>query len=282
MKVALASDLHLEFGDIILKNTEGASVLILAGDITLACNLHDHPDIHLHRPPLGVLWKLSQHQELAVRSREFFKRCSDEFEHVIYVAGNHEFYHGIFPDAIDWLRKECEAFPNVHFLEMDSIDIGEFTFLGGTLWTDMNKGDPVTIYNISKMMNDFHIIRNSGRSYSKFSPQDAVIRHRETIKYIKNTIDSEPNKNYVVVGHMCPSLQSVNEIYRNDTIMNGGFYSELSDIMLDRPQIKLWTHGHTHHTFDYMIGATRVVCNPRGYIGHEERADEFELKFLEI
>jgi hypothetical protein len=38
--------------------------------------------------------------------------------------------------------------------------------------------------------------------------------------------------------------------------------------MLDRPQIKLWTHGHTHHPFDYVIGECRVVCNPRGY--HQE------------
>ena len=47
--------------------------------------------------------------------------------------------------------------------------------------------------------------------------------------------------------------------------MNGAYHSDLTDIMLDHPQIKLWTHGHTHHTFDYMIGNCRVVCNPRGY-----------------
>ena len=47
--------------------------------------------------------------------------------------------------------------------------------------------------------------------------------------------------------------------------MNGAYHSDLSDIMLDNPQIKLWTHGHTHHPFDYVIGETRIVCNPRGY-----------------
>jgi hypothetical protein len=31
-----------------------------------------------------------------------------------------------------------------------------------------------------------------------------------------------------------------------------------------------------------MIGSTRIVCNPRGYIRYEDRADRFELKFLEI
>ena len=36
MKVAYCSDLHLEFAPISLKNTEGADVLILAGDICMA------------------------------------------------------------------------------------------------------------------------------------------------------------------------------------------------------------------------------------------------------
>ena len=36
MKFALASDIHLEFGDIELNNTEGADVLILSGDICVA------------------------------------------------------------------------------------------------------------------------------------------------------------------------------------------------------------------------------------------------------
>ena len=55
-----------------------------------------------------------------------------------------------------------------------------------------------------------------------------------------------------------------------------------SEFMLDNPQIKLWTHGHTHEDFDYMIGSTRIVCNPRGYIHLEERADRFELKVIEV
>ena len=64
--------------------------------------------------------------------------------------------------------------------------------------------------------------------------------------------------------------------------MNGGYSSDLDDFIIDHPQIKLWTHGHTHEDFDYMIGSTRIVCNPRGYINYENRADRFELKFLEI
>jgi hypothetical protein len=31
-----------------------------------------------------------------------------------------------------------------------------------------------------------------------------------------------------------------------------------------------------------MVGETRVVCNPRGYAGHDSQADVFETKFLVI
>ena len=58
-------------------------------------------------------------------------------------------------------------------------------------------------------------------------------------------------------------------MYLSETQMNGGFYSDLSEFILDNPQIVLWTHGHVHQFFDYMIGTTRIVCNPRGYEGYE-------------
>lgn len=47
-------------------------------------------------------------------------------------------------------------------------------------------------------------------------------------------------------------------------------------------KIKAWTHGHTHDNYDYMIGTTRIVCNPRGYDGHEEIADHFELRYFDV
>jgi hypothetical protein len=57
--------------------------------------------------------------------------------------------------------------------------------------------------------------------------------------------------------------------------MNGGYASNLSEFILDHPRIKAWTHGHMHQQFDYMVGDTRVVCNPRGYPGEVEFDDNF-------
>lgn len=270
MKIQIVSDLHLEFADCNIKNENNADVLILSGDILVAQDLHDHPETDYGMYSNANLADLGRRQRTALRFRDFLKRCSFQFPKVLYIAGNHEFYHGKFPESIEHLRAECAKYPNVHFLEMDTITIDDVTFIGGTLWTDMNRGDPLTMHAISDMMNDFRIVRNSQRNYARFSPQDAAIRHRETLAYIKLMVAEKHDTKFVVVGHHSPSFQSVHEFYKHDTVMNGGYHSDLSEFIMDHPQIKLWTHGHTHHCFDYVLGETRIVCNPRGYDGHED------------
>lgn len=279
MKIAVCSDLHLEFSDIELKNTENADVLILSGDICVAHSLHDHP---VDKPIPEDAMKPGRNQSAAYKYREFFKRVNNEFPNTIYVSGNHEFYHGRFPDAYDWLYEEMKRYDNIHFLDKDDITIDDVTFVGGTLWTDMNKGDPTTMQMIEGMMNDFRIIRNSQRNYSRFFPIDSVVHHKATLEYIKNVVDSDPTKKYVVVGHHAPTPLSIHEKYKKDYWMNGGYHSDLSEFILDRPQIVLWTHGHMHDPSDYMMGETRIVSNPRGYKGHDPAADYFQLKFMEI
>lgn len=265
MKITLVSDLHLEFSDCYdIKNEHNADVLILGGDIMIAEDLHDHPYV----PSIyeyGSFAELGRKQKRVQTFRDFLKRMSNLFPHVIYVAGNHEFYHGKWVKGIQYLRDECAQFPNVHFLERDSVKIMDVTFVGGTLWTDMNKHDPLTLHAVGDMMNDFRIIKNDEKGYTSLKPADTVVRHRQTLEYIKTVIAEKSDEKFVVVGHHSPSFLSAHEMYKHDTLMNGAYHSDLSEFILDHPQIKLWTHGHTHHCFDYMIGETRIVCNPRGY-----------------
>ena len=280
MKIALASDLHLEFQDINLRNTENAEVLILSGDIMVAEDLHNHPEVHPMDPT--NIPNLGRRQSVALRFRDFLKRCSFEFPHVIYIAGNHEFYHGRWKASLDHLREECAKFPNVYFLENDIKVINEVSFIGATLWTDCNKGDPLTLHALTDMMNDFRIIRNDEHGYTKLRPAHIMHRHQQTLSYLKAVLPDMKDKKVVFVGHHGPSSMSTHPRYVNETLMNGGYRSDLSEFILDNPQIVLWTHGHMHDPFDYMIGATRVVCNPRGYAGHDPQADVFVLKFLDI
>src|SRR3546814_1788053 len=51
--------------------------------------------------------------------------------------------------------------------------------------------------------------------------------------------------------------------YRGDRL-NGAFVSDLT-ALLDETRPVLAIHGHVHDSFDYTVGATRIVVNPRGY-----------------
>jgi len=284
MKIAICSDLHLEFGTISLENTENADVLILSGDICVAKDLmnKDNNDI-LDRFGRSEAW------------HQFFQECSDRFPHVLYVMGNHEHYHGDYANTIGDLRSRLNYLRNLHILDKEQIAIRDTIFIGGTLWTDMNNQDPITLLHMKGMMNDFRCVKNGNRvtifkdedgkfhkRESRFSPEDAVEDHKEMLAYVRMMIEGKWDQKFVVVGHHAPSKQSTHPRYQKEEIMNGGYSSDLSEFIMDHPQIKLWTHGHTHEEFDYMIGSTRIVCNPRGYDGHENRADEFKLKFVEI
>ena len=265
MKIKLVSDLHLEFSDINIQNDQDYDVLILGGDIMIAQDLHDHIAADFNPYSAGAFADLSRKQERVRRFRDFFKRCSFQFPHVIYIMGNHEFYNGKFYASIDHMRDECAKYPNVYMLEQDMKIIDDVVFVGGTLWTDMNRRDPLTMHAIKDMMNDFRIVRNDKREFAKMSPLDVAIRHDRTLGYIKHVLSENKDKKCVVVGHHCPSKLSTHENYKDQYLMNGGYSSDLSEFIMDHPQVKLWTHGHTHHPFDYMIGETRIVCNPRGY-----------------
>ena len=265
MKIKLVSDLHLEFSDINIQNDQDYDVLILGGDIMIAQDLHDHIAADFNPYSSGAFADLSRKMQRVTRFRDFFKRCSFQFPHVIYIMGNHEFYHGKFYAAIDYMREEVAKYPNIYLLEQDMKIIDDVVFVGGTLWTDMNGRDPLTMHAIKDMMNDFRIVRNDKREYAAMSPLDVAIRHDKTLSYIKLIVQEHKDKKCVVVGHHAPSFKSVSEQYASQTLMNGGYASDLGEFIMDHPQIKLWTHGHMHQPFDYMIGETRVVCNPRGY-----------------
>ena len=283
MKILLGSDLHIEFGQLEVANVHNADVLILSGDIVTATDLKGWS-------PGGIIPPM----EKAQRFMTFFEQCSTNFKYVLYVMGNHEHYHGDFATSADILRAALKEYPNIHFMDKESITIEDVTFIGGTLWTDMNKEDPSTLYSIKGVMNDFRIIKNSSRKVTfkdqankfhervaLFCPEDTVEDHKAMLTFINETT-KDSTKKYVVVGHHSPSKASTHPRYKEEWMMNGAYSSDLSEFILDRPQIKLWTHGHTHDPYDYMIGSTRIVCNPRGYIHYEEIADNFEFKLLEV
>jgi Icc-related predicted phosphoesterase len=295
MKIAVCSDLHLEFGGISLDNKDNVDVLVLSGDICIAKEVRIRDDY-------GLMGKNDNN-----KYHTYFQECCDRFPHVIYIMGNHEHYHGDYATSLDNLRTHLAYLKNLYILDKQVVTIDDVTFVAGTLWTDMNREDPVTLASIRGYMNDYKIIANSNHPDvifkggemneagqfvadpwgthtrpAKFTPEDSVVDHKAMLEVIDTACKALPNGKIVVCGHHSPSKLSTKPQYENDVLVNGAYSSDLSEFILDRPQIKLWTHGHTHHVFDYMIGSTRIFCNPRGYINYEDRADQFELLFAEV
>jgi len=277
MKLYVTSDIHLEFGDLQLENRDDVDVLILSGDICVAKEV-GLPD------PNGLM-EGSRGQ----RVRDFFRRVSRDFPETVFVMGNHEHYHGDFAKTQSRLQEMLisEGLDNVHLLEKSTWEYKDYLFIGGTLWTDFNKNDALTLYHAKSMMNDFRGVKNSHASFYKFIPEHALEDHMRMKNYIATVIDNrraggERSDRVIVVGHHSPSDLSVHPKYAHDNLMNGCYRSNLEEFILDRPEIRLWTHGHTHEDFDYEIGATRVVCNPRGYVGYEARADTWKPKLIEL
>jgi predicted phosphodiesterase len=258
MKIALCSDIHLEFGSLPIQNTEGADVLLLAGDICTASGFSKFPQKDVYH--------------------KFFSQASEQFKDVIYIMGNHEHYHGDFAKTYETLQNELSPYQNIRLLEKEVYVPNDVVFIGLTLWTDFNKEDVISMNVAERNMNDYRVIKNSKTS-KRLNSNDTLLDHKQALNKIDEICKQHTDLPIVIVGHHSPSKKSTKPQYENDVHLNGAYSSSLEEFILDRPNIKLWVHGHTHHEFDYMIGETRVVCNPRGYIGYERASHDDEPYF---
>lgn len=229
MLIKLASDLHLEFQSSSFGKRSLADVLILAGDIS---NL--------------------------MQANKNFQFYFYQYETVIYVMGNHEYY-GKDLTAIEQFRRQLGDL-NVIILDNEFIDIGDTRIIGSTMWTDCDKGNPITMEIIRNEINDFRLIKG-------FTVQESADLHKKAVAFIDEA--SKDHEKVIVVTHHAPSHKSVHPRFYGEPV-NHAYYSDLDEFIMDRPQIKLWCHGHMHNSSDYLIGDTRVVCNPHGY-GIENR-----------
>ena len=257
LKVSFLSDLHLEFG---YQSLPGGDVLILAGDICEARNIQK--DFNALKPETYEPGKFPHW--------DFFKFECAKYNKVFYVMGNHEHYHGKLHKTYDTIKSMLPS--NVVLLEKEYFEYNGVVFLGGTLWTDLNKGDPITVFTVKDYMSDYKYIQNyypNKGLYHKLTPEFTALEFRKTKEYFKFALEENRTNPVVVITHMAPSFQSVNAKYKDAGITNAAYASELSDFILDNENIKFWIHGHMHNPVDYMIGNTKVLSNPRGYVPWE-------------
>lgn len=252
MKIQLASDLHLEHLEGVFPKYHGinptsADVLILPGDI--------HRDIKAAW--LFADWKVP----------------------VLYVQGNHEHYdrdiiqscaaaHNLIGPGAVVHNYENEhlwtSSPTVRLLEETEYVQDNVRFLGCTLWTDYALIHPDLVKRCMEHaemnIKDHHVIR-VGRD--PFTSRHARTRHEHNLTWLATKLSEPFDGKTVVITHHGPHYKSTHPRYAGN-FLNPAFVSNLEAFILQY-QPHLWVHGHVHDSFDYMVGNTRVVANPRGY-----------------
>lgn len=270
MRINVISDLHLEFADLTLP---GGDILVLSGDVCEAKNVK----VSEYEPNYVSLPHERKDRRTDRYARFFVEECG-KYQKVIYVMGNHEHYHFCYDDTYQYLKDQLPD--NITLLENETIELDGVMFIGTSLWTDCNRQDPVTIFHLKDLMNDYRVIKKKPSEhhnfYGRLTPEYTIYVHKIAKKYIEQQLQAHSNRKCVVVTHHAPSGQSIGAEYKHDQYGNGAYFSSLENLILDNPNCVLWTHGHTHNPFNYKIGATTIFCNPRGYQNYERRADEFD------
>ncbi|MCM2475586.1 phosphohydrolase [Rhizobium sp. CG5] len=196
---------------------------------------------------------------------------------VVAVLGNHDFYHGTIDAVLEIMRLRTHG-TNITILENSTIEIGGVQIIGATLWTDFllpfgGVGPELklpfrknsAIDACQKHMVDFRAIYGSP-SYGAAGliwPDEMIGRHEVSRSFINNALAKTFPGKRIVVTHHAPSPLSQDSRYIGSPT-NPAFISDLTEL-IQRWQPDLWVHGHVHQFFDYKIGNTRVLCNPKGY-----------------
>jgi Icc-related predicted phosphoesterase len=182
---------------------------------------------------------------------------------VVYVLGNHEFYHHSIPELTEELKRKSNG-GAVRVLENDVFELHGFSFLGCMLWTDYRvwPDEEAAMLLAGERMCD-HTLIEMRRQKRPFRPWDAVKLFERSVAWLYQEFPKHDPARTIVVTHHAPSRLSIPPHHAGDPL-NAVFVSDLDEIIADSRGV-LWGHGHTHENVDYRIARTRVLSNQGGY-----------------
>ena len=168
MKIQYMSDLHMELWDNsrYIKANEFevvGDILVLAGD---------------------TFYLLDTVAPL----KRFWDWASKNFQQVLLVPGNHEFYNDgdvtARGDSWQWMIRE-----NVGYYYNKVVSIGDTDFILTTLWSRIPEQD---MFYVLRGMNDFRQIMYDGH---RFTPDDFNLEHEKCLKFLKQAV--KENESYI-------------------------------------------------------------------------------------
>ena len=97
----------------------------------------------------------------------------------------------------------------------------------------------------------------------RFTPAVSQLLFEQSVAWLEERFAEPFDGKTVVITHFAPARGSIAVQFAGSPL-NACFVSDLEERIL-RWQPGLWLHGHVHDGFDYCVGNTRIVANPRGY-----------------
>lgn len=278
MRCHVVSDLHLEAQASI--PLPGGDVLIVAGDL---CN--------------ASAFVAPIERRHAVEQRERVKRFADaavaRYAHVVMIAGNHEHYEGVFEDTIPLLRRHLPGFT---ILDDEWVEIGGHLFFGGTLWTDFDGRNPVSMEACRRGLGEYFFVRSRARleretavvpeeatggllrhaqRASRLQPADTLAAFEKCLSALRSALEVAAGRPMAVITHHAPSRQGLNPRFIGKGL-DGAYASDLDGLIAELPNCPFWVHGHTHIQRRYEVGQTRVIVNCRGITARDPAANRFD------
>lgn len=253
-KIRVASDIHNDFDAAREKRPNTA----------LWYPDHMEDDQHTIFAIPGDLW--TSGRVLSYAGPSWLGEVSKRFAAVVFVLGNHDFFGGLITSEYQKLKAqivEQGLSDKVFLLQNESLVLGNYKFVGATLWTDFNNGDKEVLRAASNMMRD----------YGKITPEIIFGAHTESRNFlIENAIKDFEDQKLVVITHHAPSFRSISPVWKSQEQIDpiliknlSAMYASDLDSFIEKSKIDYWLHGHCHSASNYLLGNTRVVCNPRGY-----------------
>lgn len=264
MKIQILSDLHLEFirnldeldrflEVLVPENEDDRDVLVIAGDL----GVHAGSKVEL-----GSI----------VSALTFFAK---NYNLVLYVLGNHEFYHSNFRETQHVFR-QIEQMIRLNFgetkvmiMDRQSLHYKGKMFFGCTLWFNERPEN----YLLRDSINDFRFIGNPMEDFHE--------KGRGDFKALEAALHNDAD---IIITHHLPSMQSVGKMYKHSRSNVFFVHDGVERLIFSNPsRPRLWIHGHTHDSNDYMLGDdVRVISNPGGYPQRMENPDFIPRLTLEI
>lgn len=248
MLATCSSDLHLELLEDSLPSwvstigDPGCTVCILAGDI-------GNPFNSTYATLLDSL--------------------SSRFNHVIIVAGNHEYYNEVPMAQVEkQIQQVISNLPHsdrVHFLNRSTVEIEGIRFVGCTLWSNINSlpvGSCLSMNDFFRIQ-DLSISDDDSLDQMKCKYQEL---YRKDLHWLEDCLAEEGNwKKTVVITHYLPSYRMIAPRYKNHPLTP--FFSSCLDHLVKKANF--WFCGHSHSATKTVIGNCTCILNPRGYEGEE-------------